>query len=151
MQSPDVNTTIMSLRYQIDGMQKDLTVVKDQLREFEAGYVRSRENDLQLNAIRDAVRRVENDVSSVRQVLSKLEQMMRDLETAARERDNSLRDSLTKLITDQDIASNARDVAQTNKFNKWQIGMLIGILSTIALAILGVVGNLIYYWITNAH
>lgn len=121
-------------------MQKDLTTVKDQLRTFEQGYVPSRENDMQLNVIRDSVRRMETDIDVMQKLLSKLEEMVRNQEIAARERDTAQRESLTKLINEL-----------RTDFNRWQMRMIIAVLSPIGIAVLGLLGQLFYNYIINGH
>lgn len=140
IQQSNINTAILRLTYGLEGMQKDLTSVKDQLGQFERGYVPSRENDLQLNVIRDSIHRMENDIDGMQKLLSKLEEMVRNQEAAARERDATQREALTKLINEL-----------RTDFNRWQLRMIIAVVSPIGIAVLGLIGQLFYNYFVNVH
>jgi sensor histidine kinase YesM len=147
MQQADINTAILRLTYGLEGLQKDLAVLKDQLRQFEAGYVPSRENELQLNALRDSIRRMENDINGMHKQLDRLEQMVRDQEIAARDRDNAARDRDNKLRED---LNNHINTIVTN-FKSWQIKVILWFVSPVFLGILALIGDLIYNYIINVH
>lgn len=158
MQQADINTAIVRLTYGLEGLQKDLALLKDQLRQFEVAYVPNRENDLQLNALRDSIRRMETDIDGMHKQLDRLEQMVRDQEIAARERDNAQR----QLIRDQEDAAKERDNqlrADLNThvsklvtdFKSWQLRVILIAFSPILVAVLGLIGNLAYNYIVNVH
>jgi len=147
MQQSDINAAILKLTFGLEGFQKDLAVLKDQLRQFEASYVPNTENDLKLNALRDSIRRMENDIDGMHRQLDRLEQMIRDQEIANRERAESAKEQNTKMREDF-----TRDINNlVNSFKSWQLKVLLWFGSPLFLAIIGLVFELIHDYIVNIH
>lgn len=158
MQQSDINTAILRLTYGLEGLQKDLAMLKDQLRQFEVAYVPNRENDLQLNALRDSIHRMESDIDGMHKQLNRLEQMVHDQEIANRERDAAHR----QLMRDQEDAAKERDnklredftlhiTKLVTDFKSWQLRVILWVAGPLFVVILGLVANLAYNYIINVH
>lgn len=151
MQQSDLNTTIMSLKFQIDGMQKDLIVAREQLKQFEKEYVSNRENDFQLQAIRASIQRMEIEKDAMQKIVGQLELKLRDQDASARERDALQREVLTKLIKDQGDELNEKLNALSKTIDKLVIRVLWFIVSAALSIVATVVASLVFFYITNFH
>ncbi len=84
---------IATLSYRMQTIEHDLQFIRGQF----TLYVSGRENDLQLKPIRDAIERLERELSDLKSQIRDLKQQVSTQDDAAKSRDTIQRESQDKL------------------------------------------------------